>query len=111
MSSGSALRVMFFTIAVYTNFVCTATVLESIDGSGEDADGGHEAAALGAFLAVAEEEIGAAGGAEVADEDVCGAEACGKELGAIGFAEVEEDVFRRGLVAGGPPVEPFGGAW
>ena len=35
------------------------------------------AAGLGALFAVAEEEIGAAGGAEIADEDVLGAEAGG----------------------------------
>jgi hypothetical protein len=50
-----------------------------------DADDGHHAATLGALLAVAEEEVGAAGGAEVADEDVLRAEAEGQELGAIGF--------------------------
>jgi hypothetical protein len=61
---------MFFTSAVYTNFVRTATVRDSFDGSGEDADGGHEAAALGTFFAVTEEEVASAGGAEVADEDV-----------------------------------------
>jgi len=62
---------------------------------------------LGALFAVAEEEIGVAGGAEVADEDVLGAEAGGEELGAIGFFQVEEDVFRRGLVAWGHHVEPL----
>jgi len=40
-----------------------------------EADDGHEAAAFGAFFAVAEEEVAAAGGAEIADEDVGGAEA------------------------------------
>jgi hypothetical protein len=51
-----------------------------------DADDGEEAPALGAFLAVAEEEVAAAGSAKVADEDVGGAEAGTEELGAIGFA-------------------------
>ena len=38
-----------------------------------DADDGQEAAALGTFSAITEEEVAAAGGAEVADEDVgCG---------------------------------------
>ena len=37
------------------------------------------------FFAVAEEEIAAAGGAEIADEDVGGAKAGGEELGTIGF--------------------------
>ncbi len=64
---------------------------------------------MGALFAVAEEEIGAAGGAEIADEDVLGAEAGGEELGAIGFFQVEEDVFGRGLVAGGHHVEPLDG--
>lgn len=73
------------------------------------ADDGEEAAASGAFLAVAEQEIAAAGGAEVADEDVGGAEAGDEELRAIGFAEIEEDVFGRGLVAGGHHVQPLDG--
>src|SRR6266849_7700386 len=74
-----------------------------------DADDGQEATALGAFFAVAEEEIAAAGGAEFADKDVGGAEAGAKELGAIGFAEIEEDVLRWRLVAGGHHVEPLDG--
>ena len=76
---------------------------------GAEADDGEEATGLGALFAVAEEEIGAAGGAEVADEDVLGAEAGGEELGAIGFFQVEEDVFGRGLVAWGHHVEPLDG--
>ncbi len=35
-----------------------------------DADDGEEAAAVGTLLAVTEEEVGAAGRAEIADEDV-----------------------------------------
>jgi hypothetical protein len=66
---------------------------------------------LGAFLAVAKEEVAAAGGAEIADEDVLWAETGAEELGAIGFAEIEEDVLGRGLVAGGHPVEPLDGIW
>ena len=62
-----------------------------------------------AFFTVAEEEIAAAGGAEIADEDVGGAEAGAEELVAIRFAEIEQDVFGRGLVAGGHPVEPLNG--
>ena len=42
-----------------------------------DADNGHEAAALRAFLAVAEEEVAATGGTEIADEDVGGTQAGG----------------------------------
>ena len=64
---------------------------------------------MGALLAIAEEEVAAAGGTEIADEDVWGAEARAEELGAIGFTEVEEDVFRRGLVARGHHVEPLDG--
>ena len=64
---------------------------------------------MGALFAVAEEEIGVAGGAEVADEDVLGAEAGSEELGAIGFFQVEEDVSGRGLVAWGHHVEPLDG--
>jgi len=63
---------------------------------GAEADDGEEAAGLGALFAVAEEEAGAAGGAEVACKDVLGAEAGGEELRAIGFFQVEEDVFGRG---------------
>jgi hypothetical protein len=80
-----------------------------LDGSGEDADDGHEAAALGAFLTIAEEEVAAASGTEIADEDVRGAEARGEELGAIRFAEIEQDFFRWRLVAGGHPIEPLDG--
>jgi len=65
------------------------------------------AAGLGALFAVAEEEIGAAGGAKIADEDILGAEAGGEELGAIGLFQIEEDVFWRGLVARGHHVEPL----
>ena len=44
---------------------------------------------MGAFLAVAEKKVASAGGAQVADEDVCGTEASTKELSTISFAEVE----------------------
>ncbi len=64
---------------------------------------------MGAFLAVAEEEVAAAGGAKIGDADVRGAEASADELGAVGFAEVEEDVFGRGLMAGGHHVQPLNG--
>lgn len=74
-----------------------------------DADDGEVAARMGALFAVAEEEIWVAGGAEIADENVLGAEACGEELGAIGFFQVEEDVFGRGLVAWRHHVEPLNG--
>ena len=74
-----------------------------------EADDREEAAGLGALFAVAEEEVGAAGGAEVADEDVLEAEAGGEELGAIGFFQVEEDHFGRGQVAWGHHVKPLDG--
>ena len=74
-----------------------------------EADDGQEAAALGAFLAVAEEKVATAGGAQAADEDVGGTDASAKKLGAIGFAEVEEDVFGRGLMARGHHVQPLNG--
>ena len=72
-----------------------------------EADDGHESAALGGFLAVAEEEVAVAGGAEIANGDVCGAEAGGEKLGTVRFAEIEEDIFGRGLMAGGHHVEPL----
>ena len=64
---------------------------------------------MGALFAVAEEEIGAAGGAEVARQDVSGTKAIGEELGAIGLFEVEVDVFGLGLVTRGHHVEPLDG--
>jgi hypothetical protein len=76
---------------------------------GADADDGQEATGLGAFFAVAEEEIAAAGGTEIADEDVLGAEAGVEELRVIGFAEIEQNIFRRGLVARWHHVEPLDG--
>ena len=74
-----------------------------------EADDGQEAAALGAFLAVAEEKVATAGGAQAADEDVGGTDASAKKLGAIGFAEVEEDVFGRGLMARRLHIQPLNG--
>ena len=62
-----------------------------------------------AFFAVTEEEVAAAGGAEIADEDVGGTEASAEELGAICFTEIEQDVFRRWLVARRHHVEPLYG--
>ncbi len=79
---------------------------------------------MGASLAVAEEKVAAAGGAQAADEDVGGRDASARKLGAIGFAEIEDDVFGGGLmgwrhhiqplngiglVTGAEFVEPFGG--
>lgn len=72
-----------------------------------EGDGGKEAAGAGTLFAVAEEEVGTAGSAEVANEDVFFAEASSEELGAVGFAEVEADVFGRRLVAGRHHIEPL----
>src|SRR5271168_1660375 len=135
MSSGSALRVMFFTDAVYTISCTRASGRENTElrnnkktsqGArlgrrplqepstmqpplGADGDGSHETTRVGALFTVAEEDAGLAGGAEVADVDVVGAEAELFELRAVGFAEVEEHVFRRRLVAGRHHVEPLDG--
>ena len=75
--------------------------------SRSEADGGEEAAGAGALLAVAEEEVGAAGGAEIADEDIVVEEADGKKLRAVGLAEIEADVFGGWLVAGRGHIEPL----
>jgi hypothetical protein len=64
---------------------------------------------LGAFFAVAEEEIAAAGGAKIADKDVFSGKAGGKELGAVGFAKIEADAFGGRLVAGGHHAKPLEG--
>jgi len=77
--------------------------------SGAECDYGHEAAGGGALFAVGEEKVGVAGSAEVDGMDVWGAEVGGHELRAVGFAEVEEDAFGRGLVAGRHHVEPLDG--
>jgi hypothetical protein len=61
------------------------------------------------LFAIGEEEVGAAGGAEVARVDVLGAEAEIEKLGAVGFAKVEENVLGRRLVAGRGHVEPLDG--
>ena len=47
---------------------------------------GKQAAGVCAFFAVAEEQTGVAGGAQVADENVAFAKASGEQLRAIGFA-------------------------
>jgi hypothetical protein len=70
---------------------------------------GEEAGRVGALFTVTEEEVGAAGGAEVAREDVLGAEACAEELGAVGSFQIEVNVFSRGLVSRGHPIEPLDG--
>jgi hypothetical protein len=76
---------------------------------GAEADDGQVAAGVGALFAVAEKKAWVAGGTKVVDEDALGAEASGEELGAIGFFQVEEDVFGRGLMAGRHHVQPLDG--
>jgi hypothetical protein len=56
---------------------------------------------------VTEEQVGVAGGAEVAHMDISCEKACGHELRVIGFAKIEMDVFRGRLVAGRFHVEPL----
>src|SRR5260370_1298533 len=56
---------------------------------------------MGAFFAVAEEEVAAARGELIADEDVWGGQAGAEELRACGFAEVEEASIGRALAGGG----------
>lgn len=56
---------------------------------------------------MAEKKIGAAGGAEIAREDVLRAQAGGKKLRAVGFAQIEVNVLRRRLVARRLHVEPL----
>lgn len=72
-----------------------------------EGDGGKVATGAGALFAVREEDFRAAGGAEVHDVNVARLQSGGEKLGAIGFAEVKEDVFRRRLVAGRGHVEPL----
>jgi len=75
--------------------------------SGAEADDGEEAAGKRAFFAITEEQIAAAGGAEIAEENVLAAKAGFEKLGAVGFAKIEEDAFGRRLVAGRLHVEPL----
>src|SRR3974390_1971767 len=74
-----------------------------------DANDGHEPAGEGALFAKAEEQISAAGGAEIACKDTSRTQTGGEELRAIGFAEVEMDTLGRRLVAGRHHVEPLEG--
>ena len=72
-----------------------------------EGDGGEEAAGAGTLLAVAEEEVGAAGGAEIADEDIFVEEAGGQKLRAVGLAEIEANVSGGRLVARRGHIEPL----
>src|SRR5882762_7831374 len=107
---------VFHTNTVYTIFVLSATLCSAgstppnpLFSSRPDANNGNESPTHGAFLAVAEEEVQVAGGTEIAQEDVRGAEAGVQELSAIGLREIEEDVLGQGLVAGRHHVEPLDG--
>jgi len=68
---------------------------------------GHEPSGHCALFAIAEEKIAAAGGAEIAHENIFGAEARVEELCAVRFFQIEQDVFRRRLMAGGHHVQPL----
>ena len=72
-----------------------------------EGDCSEEAAGAGALFAVAEEERGMAGGAEAGRKDIFFVNAGGEELRAIGFGEIEADVFGRRLVAGRHHVKPL----
>jgi hypothetical protein len=76
---------------------------------GAEGDGGHEAAGGSTFFSIAEKLRSVASGAEIADGDMTWVEAGFEELGVIGLAEVEQDVWRRRLMAGRHLVEPLDG--
>src|SRR6266478_6541515 len=71
--------------------------------------GGEEAAGGVGFFAIAEEQAGVAGGAEVARENICVAEAGGEKLRTVGFAKVEANIFGRRLMTRRHHVEPLQG--
>ena len=81
-------------------------VIWAVSG-GPDADDGQEAAGSGAFFAITEKKIAVTGGAEIARKDVFCVEASIEELGAVGLAKIEIDVFGGRLVAGGHHAEPL----
>jgi len=72
-----------------------------------EADHTHQPAGEWAFLAVAEEKIGAAGRAEIAGKDILCAHASGEKLRAVGLAKIEMDILWRRLVTGRHHVEPL----
>ena len=72
-----------------------------------NADGGKEATGAETLLAVAEEEVGATGGAEITDENIFVEEAGGQKLRAVGLAEIEAHVFGGRLVARRRHIEPL----
>lgn len=106
-------RVLFFEPRIATTFLLCLATYDSDRGSSRnaDADDGEETAGHGAFLAIAENEIAVTGGAKIVGEDVLRAEAGVEKLRAIGFAEVQENVFRWRLMAGRLHVEPLKRIW
>lgn len=76
-----------------------------------DTDEGHHSAGASAFFAVAEEQIPAASGAEIIHEDIRGTKTRVEKLRTIGCAQVEADLFRRGLVARRHHVHPLKRIW
>jgi hypothetical protein len=62
---------------------------------------------LSAFFAITEKKIAPTGGAQIAHKDVFCMEASIEELGAVGLAKIEIDVFGGRLVAGGHHGEPL----
>src|SRR5258708_31999761 len=81
-------------------------VIWAVSG-GPDADDGQEAAGSGALFAITEKKIAATSGAEIARKDVFCVEASVEELGAVGLAKIEIDVFGGRLVARGHEAKAF----
>jgi hypothetical protein len=103
------IRIQCTRLSCYGQRHCDPEPPNSLFSSCPDANNGQEAATHGPLLAVAEEKVRAAAGTKITQEDVRGAEAGIEKLSAVGFAEVEEDVLGRGLVAWGHHVEPLDG--
>src|SRR5262249_35030280 len=74
-----------------------------------DADDRHQAAGRATFFAVAEKKIAAAGGTQIAYEDVLRAQPGIAELGTIGLAKIQHDALGRRLMARRGHVEPLQG--
>ena len=60
-----------------------------------------------ALLTITKEKVGMTSGAKARREDVFLADSSGEELGAIGFGQIEMNVFGRRLVTGRHHVEPL----
>src|SRR6516162_633911 len=76
---------------------------------GANANGRNKAAGERAFAAVAEQQISAAGSAQIAGENILCAETCQQQLRAIGLAKIETNVFWWRLMARRLHVEPLEG--